>query len=82
MEHNLLSVREFIADMQAQPCPQLFSRECIDRLSNVAAVLGDRKTDNSIIEVVLSERQRTLDYSMTLYDDPRMEMYGYEIDYV
>lgn len=81
MENTLLTVKELINDMQTLSYPQLFSRECISRLNNVAAVLGDRKTNNSIIEVVLSEKQRTLDYSMTLFDDPRMEMYGYEIDY-
>ena len=61
--------------------PNLFDAECYQRLQNVFNQFGNLATHETILEVVLSNNEKSCDYSIRLDGDDLTKEYWLELDF-
>jgi pyrroloquinoline quinone biosynthesis protein E len=76
-----VTVKKYLSYFRESNYPALFSRQDIDRLENVEKIYGDIETDETILEICLSEEKTGCDYSIRkAVDSPYVKEYWYELD--
>ena len=84
--NSLPLVKDFIAYFKRQSYPNLFSTECTEKLHNIEEKYGNIHCLSIIQEVVLTNEERTSDYSIQVEVDETQKgdgvnEYWYELDW-
>lgn len=75
------SVETYIKYFRRSKYPNLFDAECDRRLENVLNQFGKIQTHETGLEVVLSDDNKTCDYSIRIDGDDLTKEYWYELDF-
>ncbi len=75
------SVKNFLAYFRQNEYQNLFDAECYSRLENVLNQFGNLETHETILEIVLSNNEKTCDYSIRLDGDNFVAEYWLELDF-